>query len=88
MAFDPLTTNATDLQRQLQTEKITSVQIVHEYLAQIDCHESDLNAFISIAPREILLHTAERLDEERQMERVRSPLHGIPIVLKVCFSSF
>ena len=84
MAFNPLTVNSADLQRQLQTNNITSVQIANEYLAQIDRHESALNAFISIAPRDILLKTAERLDEERHTGRVRSPLHGIPIVLKVC----
>lgn len=85
MAFNPLAVNSADLQRQLQTNNITSVQIVNEYLAQIDRHESTLNAFISIAPREILLKTAERLDEERQTGRERSPLHGIPIVLKVYY---
>lgn len=88
MAFNPLTTNATDLQRRLQTNDITSVQIVHKYLDQIERHESALNAFISIAPREILLKSAEQLDNERQTGRVRSPLHGIPIVLKVCHPSF
>ncbi|KAK0615178.1 amidase signature domain-containing protein [Bombardia bombarda] len=85
MSINVLTTNAVDLEQLLQTGKITSVQIVHEYLAQIDRHEHSFNAFISIAPREALLRSAAALDQERGQGRIRSRLHGIPIVLKDCF---
>lgn len=81
--FDVLTTNAVDLQQLLRENKITTVQIVHEYLSQIQRHEPTLNCFISVAPRDILLRVAALLDEERQQGSSRGPLHGIPIVLKV-----
>ncbi|KAK3682983.1 amidase signature domain-containing protein [Podospora appendiculata] len=84
-SFDVLVTGATDLVCLLQTENITSVQIVEQYLRQIEHHESFLNAFISVAPRDKVLRAAAALDEERQGGRLRSPLHGIPIVLKDCF---
>ncbi|KAH6652410.1 amidase signature domain-containing protein [Truncatella angustata] len=83
--FDTLITTATDLQALLLSGKITSVQIVKEYLAQIDRHNAKLNAFISIAPRESLLRVAAELDGERHRGGIRSQLHGIPIVLKDCF---
>ena len=81
--FNVLQTNAVELQQLLAASKITSVQIVQEYFAQIDRHESALNAFISLAPRNKVLRAAAALDEERQRGSIRSPLHGIPIALKV-----
>lgn len=82
--FDPLTTNAVDLRQMLESGHITSVQIVEQYLQQIKAHDHILHAMISIAPRESLLSIASRLDDERREGKLRSPLHGIPIVLKVC----
>jgi len=81
--FNPLTANALDLQELLRQGKTTSVGIVEEHLSQIDQHESTLNSFIAIAPRNDLLRSAAAFDEERSRGSVRSPLHGIPIVLKV-----
>lgn len=82
-SFDVLTTNAVDLQQLLRQNKVSSVQIVDEYLGQIERHETKLNCFISIAPREILHRAAASLDEERRQGKVRGPMHGLPIVLKV-----
>lgn len=84
MELDVLTTNAADLQRLLEAGKITSVQIIEAYLAQIELHEPSLHAFISIAPRKAVLDVAAQRDQERQRGHTRGPLHGIPIVLKVC----
>lgn len=81
--FNVLSTNAADLKQQLNDGKITSVQIVNEYFAQIDRHETFLNAFISPAPRDKVVKAAAARDEERKEGKVRSALHGIPIVLKV-----
>ncbi|KAK0655603.1 amidase signature domain-containing protein [Cercophora newfieldiana] len=80
--FDPFITNAADLQELLRQGIITSVRIVEEYLRQIDRHESSVNSFIAIAPRDGLLRIAARFDEERGRGDVRGPLHGLPIVLK------
>lgn len=85
MAFNTLTTNAVDLQQWLEEDKITSIQIVQAYFAQIDFHESALNALISAAPREGALAIAAALDQERQQGKLRSPFHGIPIILKDSF---
>lgn len=80
--FNPLTTTAIDLQQLLDQNKISSVQIAERYLAQVSRHDPKLHAFISLAPRDKLLRAAASLDEERLRGKTRSPLHGIPIVLK------
>ncbi|KAK3185859.1 hypothetical protein K4F52_005313 [Lecanicillium sp. MT-2017a] len=85
--FNVLTTTAADLQQLLANKEVTSVQIVGEYLSQIDRHEAALNALISIAPRDKLLRAAASLDAERQDGSLRSKLHGIPIILKDCFTT-
>ncbi|KAJ5673954.1 amidase signature enzyme, partial [Penicillium macrosclerotiorum] len=82
MTLNVLTTNAIELQQLLKQEKFTSAQIVAEYLAQIDCYEPVLNALISPAPRDHVLEIAKTRDEERRNEKIRSPFHGVPIILK------
>ncbi|KAL3706403.1 hypothetical protein TMatcc_007414 [Talaromyces marneffei ATCC 18224] len=71
MTFDVITTTATALQRLLFQNKITSVQIVQYYFAQIDRHEPTLNALISPVPRDKILAIAATLDAERQISRSR-----------------
>lgn len=85
--FDPLTTNAIDLVTLLSSNELTSVDIVTQYLEQIARRNPSLHAFISIAPRDSLLQVASKLDRERLQGRRRSPLHGIPIVIKVTTAS-
>jgi amidase len=88
--FDPLTATASDLQDLLMKKSLTSVQIVRTYLSQIKEFNHagiKLNALISVAPEELLVSTAQTLDEERAQGNVRSVLHGVPIILKVFFTS-
>lgn len=59
-----------------------SVDAVSEALDRIEIIQH-LNAFISVAPREIAITQAQKLDEERVNGSVRSPLHGMPIAIKV-----
>ncbi|KAL6690460.1 amidase signature enzyme [Trichoderma pleuroticola] len=82
LLFDPLTTTTVELQQQLVSGKLNSVQIIETYLTQIDAHNPALNAFISLAPRDALRSTAEALDAERAAGALRGPFHSIPIVLK------
>jgi amidase len=83
--FDTLTATAGELQELLHDGKLTSVGVIDVYLKQIEKHNHNglkLNAIISVAPRDILVKRAERLDQERRNGAARSPLHGIPIVVK------
>jgi amidase len=73
----------TELQSQLASGELTSVQLVESYLEQIELIDRagpTLNAIIELNPdaQEI----AAGLDRERAEGRPRGPLHGIPIILK------
>lgn len=69
-----------ELQLALAEGRVTSRQLVLEYLARIGMHQNRLNAAASVNPR--ALEQAEELDRERAQGRLRGPLHGIPIALK------
>jgi amidase len=63
--------------------KITSKQLVTEFLDRInkiDKSGPNLNSVIEINPD--ALKIAETLDKERNNNQIRSPLHGIPILIK------
>ncbi len=69
-----------DMQRAMQEGRITSRQIVEQYLVRIALYNDKLNAVVTVNPK--ALQDADRLDQERQAGKVRGPLHGIPIALK------
>jgi len=69
------------LQQALQTKLITSEQLVRMYLARIDAYESKINAFIHL-DRENALAQARQADALRRPGVARSPLYGIPVLLK------
>ncbi|RMZ03900.1 hypothetical protein D0862_05495 [Hortaea werneckii] len=86
--FDLLRLTATEAARLLDEKKTTSVELVNAYLAQINAHNHSglkLNALISVAPADLLLATARKLDQERSSGSRRSSLHGIPFVCKDVF---
>ncbi|KAN0105996.1 amidase signature enzyme [Hyaloscypha variabilis] len=86
--FDVLTTTAVELQDRLKAGTLTSVEIITTYLGQIEKHNhagAKLNAVINVAPRELVLNAAEKLDRERSSGKIRSSLHGLPIIVKDCF---
>ena len=79
--FDPLTATASNLQHLLSSGKLTSVELCQVYLDQILQHDHYLKAVLAVGPT--ALSQAAVLDEERLQGRVRGPLHGIPILVKV-----
>ena len=86
-----LTASATELQALLQSGDLTSVQLVKACLNQIAKYDRSgptLRAIVSTPPEEHILSVAERLDKERTTGKVRGPLHGIPIIVKVGYMRF
>ena len=84
--FDLIRNTATELQELLSRGEITSTRLVKETLAQIDAHNHqglELRAVISVAPESTLLEAAAKLDAERAAGKLRGPLYGIPVLLKV-----
>ncbi|PQE17184.1 amidase family protein [Rutstroemia sp. NJR-2017a WRK4] len=79
---DVLRTDTQSLQKLLEAGKVNSVDLVEIYLAQIKKHDGYLHSMITLAEEPTLREAAERLDAERKASKVRSPLHGVPIIIK------
>src|SRR4030095_12660536 len=69
-----------DLQAAMKAGRLTSHQLVEQYLVRLALYEHRLHAALAINPR--ALEEADALDRERAAGRVRGPLHGIPVSLK------
>ena len=73
----------TELNAAFDAGTLTSVQLVSRYLARIAAYDRQgpaVHAVIALNPK--ALETARALDAERKTKGKRSPLHGVPIVLK------
>ncbi|KAL7786093.1 amidase signature domain-containing protein [Trichoderma afarasin] len=88
MALEPfnlLTSTAHDIQRLFDRSELNAESLVKQVLDQVNKHNRDglnLGALISVAPRQQLLERARLLDQERAAGNARSPLHGIPFIVK------
>jgi amidase len=60
--------------------RITSRELVVQYLTRIGLYEDQLHAIVTVNPH--VLDEAAQRDRERAQGRARGPLHGIPIALK------
>lgn len=72
-----------DLQHAMEIGKITSRELVFNYLSRIAKYDQDgphINSILEINPDAIFI--AEALDTERVRKGSRGPLHGIPILVK------
>jgi len=69
-----------ELQAALADGRVTSRELVLQYLTRIAFYEDRLNAVMTV--NRDALRQAEALDRERAAGRLRGPLHGIPIALK------
>jgi amidase len=64
----------------LEHGRVTSRELVLQYLSRIGLYEDKLHCIITVNPA--VLQQATERDRERSQGRVRGPLHGIPIALK------
>ena len=69
-----------EMQTAMAEGRITSHEIVVQYLTRIATYEDKLNAIIAVNPH--ALEEADALDRERAAGKIRGPLHGIPVALK------
>ncbi|KAJ5568691.1 hypothetical protein N7450_011177 [Penicillium hetheringtonii] len=74
--------DAKQLQGLLESGRVTSLDLVRRYIAQIQRHDDKLHAMIQATPLGLLEERARSLDQERAAGNVRGPLHGIPITIK------
>jgi amidase len=78
--FTVVETTIADMRTAMEQGRVTSRQLVQQYLIRIATYEDRLHAAITVNPD--ALKIAEERDRERAQGKVRGPLHGIPIALK------
>src|SRR5438132_3352197 len=64
----------------MEQGRVTSREIVLQYLTRIALYEDKLHAALTVNPH--ALDEADERDRERAAGRIRGPLHGIPIAVK------
>jgi amidase len=69
-----------EMQAALKSGRVSSREIVRQYLQRIGMYEELLHAAITVNPN--ALELADERDRERATGKIRGPLHGIPIALK------
>ena len=81
--FDVTEKSIEELQVAMETGAVTSEKLVEMYLARIEAYDQRgpvINSIIVLNPE--AAETARALDEERRVSGTRSPLHGIPVLIK------
>src|SRR5579862_6073038 len=78
--FSVVETTIVDMRAAMEQKRVTSRELVTQYLARIATYENKIHAVITVNPR--ALQEADERDRERAQGRIRGPLHGIPIALK------
>jgi amidase len=79
-AFNVVEASISDMQAALKDGRVTSHELVLQYLIRIATYEDKLHAAITVNPN--ALKEADERDRERAAGKIRGPLHGIPIGLK------
>jgi amidase len=78
--FSVVEATIADMQAAMRDGRVTSRELVTQYLNRIAIHENTLNATNAVNPK--ALEIADALDRERASGKVRGSLHGIPIAIK------
>ncbi len=86
--FNLETATVADIQAAMNSGALSSEKLVGLYLKRIEAYDKagpKINAVITLNP--LALETARALDAERKAKGPRSPLHGVPVVLKDLFDT-
>ena len=78
--FNVVEATIPEMQAAMAAGKLTSHELVTQYLVRIAMYEDLLHAAVTVNPN--ALKEADALDRERAQGKIRGPLHGIPIALK------
>jgi amidase len=78
--FSAVEATIPEMRAAMEQGRITSRELVIQYLSRIGLFEDKLHCVITVNPQ--VLQEADERDRERAQRRVRGPLHGIPIALK------
>lgn len=78
--FNVVEATIPQMQQALKEHRVTSRELVIQYLTRIALYEDKLHAAITV--NKDAIKEAEDLDRERAQGKERGPLHGIPVALK------
>jgi hypothetical protein len=78
--FNLETATIADIHRAMDEGALSSEQLVSLSLARIKAYEPSVHAIITLNPN--AMEEARALDAERRTKGPRSPLHGIPVLVK------
>ncbi len=76
--------SATELARRIATGQSSSVELVEQFIARIECHDAAINAVV-VRRFEQALQRAAEADRARSAGTSWGPLHGVPVTIKECF---
>lgn len=79
-ALDIVDITVSEIQAGLAAHEFTAVELLNAHLTRINTYEPYYNAFTFFSPT--ALAEAEALDAEYALTGPRSPLHGVPILIK------
>ncbi len=79
-SFDLEETTVAQLQEAMQSGKMTAREITQKYLDRIATVDKTINSVIEINPDALAI--ADAMDKERKAGKVRSAMHGIPVLIK------
>ena len=79
-AFSVVEASISDLRTALEQHRVTSHELVVQYLTRIATYEDKLHAIVTVNPNALAI--ADSMDRERARGRIHGPLHGIPVALK------
>src|SRR5687768_1735915 len=88
VTLDLTTASVADLNAAFDAGALTSEKLVRMYLKRIATYDEQgpsINAVLALNPKAI--ETARALDAERKSKGPRSPLHGIPVIVKDVFDT-
>jgi amidase len=89
VGVDVVDKSIAELQALLLAGQVNSVQLVRAYLARVDAVDRAgprINSVIELNPDALAI--AEAMDIERRQQRLRGPLHGIPVLIKDNIATF
>ncbi len=78
--FNVVEATIPQMREALEQGRVTSRQLVTQYLVRLALYEDKLHAAITVNSK--ALEEADVLDRERAEHKLRGPLHGIPVAVK------
>jgi len=78
--FNVVEATIPQMREALEQGRVTSRQLVTQYLVRLALYEDKLHAAITVNSK--ALDEADVLDRERAEHKLRGPLHGIPVAVK------